>query len=217
MRCVNTWRNWAQAVWTTLSGAPTFSINSRGAPITSMTLDLNPLLVRVDPAWRPTPRQDPEPRQSVPDSLDIKILHDATAVFERNEKMQLTYPVNNVDRAIGARISSHIVRAKGAAGFPRRPIDCSPERARRASRSARSQPKAYAWRSSAKPTTMSARGCPAPSSQCLHAPALKRVTGRTRTPWSATPASMARPPARSTHADRPGNVSRSEIRARMPS
>ncbi|MCG8442060.1 MAG: glutamate synthase-related protein, partial [Caulobacterales bacterium] len=81
-------------------------------------LDLNPLLARIDPHWRPRPREYPQGRVEVPDSLDASILRDAAPVFRRGEKMQLTYTVRNVERAIGARVSSEIVRAKGAGGFP---------------------------------------------------------------------------------------------------
>jgi len=49
----------------------------------------------------------------VPAALDEQILRDAAAFFERGEKMQLDYHVRNVQRAIGTRASSHIVRKYG--------------------------------------------------------------------------------------------------------
>jgi glutamate synthase (NADPH/NADH) large chain len=54
----------------------------------------------------------------VPASLDEQILRDAAAFFERGEKMQLDYHVRNVQRAIGTRASSHIVRKHGMDGLP---------------------------------------------------------------------------------------------------
>ena len=80
-------------------------------------LDLNPILTRVDAGARPqrstrTGRSEPTP------TLDEQILGDAAAVFERREKMQLTYSVKNTDRTIGARTSSRIVRRFGAGGLP---------------------------------------------------------------------------------------------------
>jgi len=78
-------------------------------------LDLNPLLVRVDDGWRP---KKPGPRNAVPPSLDEQILEDAEDVFRRGKKMRLSYTVRNVDRAIGARISSRIVREHGPKGLP---------------------------------------------------------------------------------------------------
>ncbi|MGY6627597.1 MAG: glutamate synthase large subunit [Oceanicaulis sp.] len=79
-------------------------------------LDLNPLLVRVDPQARP-PRSTRAQRNAVAPSLDEQILKDAAPVFTRREKMQLVYDVKNTDRAVGARVSSAIVRAFGPDGL----------------------------------------------------------------------------------------------------
>ena len=79
-------------------------------------LDLNPLLVRVDPSERP-PRSTRTQRNAVAPSLDEQILKDAAPVFSRGEKMQLVYDVRNTDRAVGARTSSKIVRTFGPAGM----------------------------------------------------------------------------------------------------
>jgi glutamate synthase (NADPH/NADH) large chain len=49
----------------------------------------------------------------VPDSLDAQIIKDASAVFSRGEKMQLTYSVRNTHRAVGTRLSSEITRKFG--------------------------------------------------------------------------------------------------------
>ena len=80
-------------------------------------LDLNPLLVRADPGPN-KPYSTIEGRNPVPDTLDAQIVRDASALLERGEKMQLTYTVRNTARAIGARISSHIVRKFGMEGLP---------------------------------------------------------------------------------------------------
>ena len=79
-------------------------------------LDLNPLLVRVDPQARP-PRSTRRQINAVSESLDEQILADAAPVFSRKEKMQLVYDVKNTDRAVGARTSSAIVRKFGANGL----------------------------------------------------------------------------------------------------
>ncbi|MFZ5609998.1 MAG: glutamate synthase large subunit [Pseudomonadota bacterium] len=79
-------------------------------------LDLNPLLVKVD-APEGMRRSAVKGRNPVPDSLDAQMLKDARAVFERGEKMQLTYNVRNTMRAIGTRFSSAIVRKFGASGL----------------------------------------------------------------------------------------------------
>jgi glutamate synthase (NADPH/NADH) large chain len=71
-------------------------------------LDLNPLLVRVDSPYPPYCTL--EGRNEAPDSLDAQILRDGAAFFDRGEKIELTYNVRNTQRAIGARVSSHVVR-----------------------------------------------------------------------------------------------------------
>ncbi|MGB3625357.1 MAG: glutamate synthase large subunit [Henriciella sp.] len=79
-------------------------------------LDLNPLLVKVDTAkpvvYRPTHRTE------VGDTLDSQILRDGEPFFTRGEKMQLEYDVQNVQRSIGARSSSAIVRKFGEKALP---------------------------------------------------------------------------------------------------
>ncbi|HWE47207.1 MAG TPA: glutamate synthase large subunit [Caulobacteraceae bacterium] len=78
-------------------------------------LDLNPLLARVD-SGKPMFCAEPR-RNAVAPSLDDRILSDAAPLLERGEKMQLTYEVANTMRAIGTRVSSHIVRAWGMTGL----------------------------------------------------------------------------------------------------
>ena len=79
-------------------------------------LDLNPLLVQADPG--PNPRYCTiEGRNEVPDTLDKEIVKDAARFLEDGEKMQLTYTVRNTMRAIGTRVSSHIVRKYGMKGL----------------------------------------------------------------------------------------------------
>ncbi|HWA63127.1 MAG TPA: glutamate synthase large subunit, partial [Caulobacteraceae bacterium] len=80
-------------------------------------LDLNPLLVRADPGPN-KPYCTVEGRTELPDTLDAQIVRDAAPLLDHGEKMQLTYTVRNTARAIGARISSHIVRKFGMTGLP---------------------------------------------------------------------------------------------------
>ncbi len=71
-------------------------------------LDLNPLLITVDGAQRI--RYDRErPRNPVPDTLDAQIVADAKRFLEDGEKMQLSYAVQNTQRSVGTRVSSHVV------------------------------------------------------------------------------------------------------------
>ncbi len=75
-------------------------------------LDLNPLLITVDGASRNRYDRD-KARQSVPDTLDADIVKDAARFLEDGEKMQLSYAVQNTDRTVGTRVSSHIVKRFG--------------------------------------------------------------------------------------------------------
>ena len=79
-------------------------------------LDLNPLLVQVG-GKNNRSICTLEGRNPVPDTLDAQMLDDASAVFSRGEKMQLTYSVQNTHRAVGTRFSSHIVRKFGMTGL----------------------------------------------------------------------------------------------------
>ncbi|WP_316014390.1 glutamate synthase large subunit [Roseobacter sp. HKCCA0434] len=75
-------------------------------------LDLNPMLIAVDEE-RDTVYDRDKPRQAVLDTLDAKIVRDAQPFFKDGEKMQLSYSVENTDRTVGTRVSSHIVRRFG--------------------------------------------------------------------------------------------------------
>ncbi len=80
-------------------------------------LDLNPILIRASEGPTP-PRSTRELRNDVGETLDALIVADADPVWSHREKMQLTYPVRNIDRAVGTRTSSHIVRQFGPEGLP---------------------------------------------------------------------------------------------------
>ncbi len=79
-------------------------------------LDLNPLLAQVD-AGDKLRYCTIEGRNEVPDTLDAQMVKDAAALFTEGEKMQLQYNVQNTQRAIGARLSSHITRQFGMFGL----------------------------------------------------------------------------------------------------
>ncbi|MES2288707.1 MAG: glutamate synthase large subunit [Pseudomonadota bacterium] len=76
-------------------------------------LDLNPILAKVDADDDMRRFNVPGGRNPVPDSLDAQILHDAKPVFDRREKMQLTYTVRNTHRAVGTRLSAEITERFG--------------------------------------------------------------------------------------------------------
>ena len=79
-------------------------------------LDLNPILVQADaPKSSISPRD--RARTEVPDTLDALMVSDAATALENGSKMQLSYNVENTQRAIGTRLSSHIVRRFGMTGL----------------------------------------------------------------------------------------------------
>ncbi|HEU0221059.1 MAG TPA: glutamate synthase-related protein, partial [Paracoccaceae bacterium] len=84
---------------------------SRGAPHLD-DLDLNPMLIKVDDGGGAKLNRL-KPRNEVPDTLDAQIVQDAQPFFKDGEKMQLSYAVQNTQRTIGTRVSSHIVRKFG--------------------------------------------------------------------------------------------------------
>ncbi|MEM9011853.1 MAG: glutamate synthase large subunit [Pseudomonadota bacterium] len=75
-------------------------------------LDLNPLLLSVVEGGSIT-YDRAKPRQAVPDTLDARIVADAQPFLNDREKMQLSYTIQNTDRTVGTRLSSHIVRRFG--------------------------------------------------------------------------------------------------------
>lgn len=79
-------------------------------------LDLNPILVRADGEGELVSSRN-APRTEVPDTLDAQMVVDARLALESGAKMQLSYNVENTQRAIGTRLSSHIVRRFGMTGL----------------------------------------------------------------------------------------------------
>ncbi|SFC77375.1 glutamate synthase large subunit [Tropicimonas isoalkanivorans] len=75
-------------------------------------LDLNPLLITVDGAHEIVYDVN-KPRNAVMDTLDAQIVKDADRFLKDGEKMQLSYAVQNTQRTIGTRTSSHIVQRFG--------------------------------------------------------------------------------------------------------
>ncbi|MBB3983297.1 glutamate synthase (NADPH/NADH) large chain [Sphingobium fontiphilum] len=76
-------------------------------------LDLNPILAKVDASDEERRFSLKSWRNEVPDSLDAQMMRDARAVFERGEKMQLTYTVRNTHRAVGTRLSAAVTEKFG--------------------------------------------------------------------------------------------------------
>ncbi len=90
-------------------------VNRGGALVDD--LDLNPILVRADTGGG-APYCSIEGRNEVPDTLDALMIKDAKRALDAGEKAQLQYNVRNVQRTIGARLSSYITRKFGMTGLP---------------------------------------------------------------------------------------------------
>ena len=80
-------------------------------------LDLNPILVQAITTGQ-RGGNIKAPRVEVPDTLDAQIVKDAETALETGGKMQLSYNIENTQRAIGTRLSSHLVRRFGMTGLP---------------------------------------------------------------------------------------------------
>ena len=79
-------------------------------------LDLNPILVQADGKGA-SGYSGAEGRVEVADTLDALMIKDARNALESGGKMQLAYNIENTARAIGTRLSSHIVRRFGMTGL----------------------------------------------------------------------------------------------------
>ena len=80
-------------------------------------LDLNPVLVQADRTGKPM-ICTVQGRNEVPDTLDAQIVVDAKPLFTNREKMELSYEVRNVHRAVGTRLSGLITRSFGQNALP---------------------------------------------------------------------------------------------------
>jgi glutamate synthase (NADPH/NADH) large chain len=72
-------------------------------------LDLSPLLVQADPGKNNRYCQ-PNLINEVPPTLDSKIYKDIKNLFEQKNKIELSYEIKNVHRAVGTRLSHYIYK-----------------------------------------------------------------------------------------------------------
>jgi len=85
-------------------------------------LDLNPILQKVQ-TDEPRVFSIAEHRNPVPDSLDAELLDHASKAIEDGTPIKVELPVRNVHRAVGARLSSHVVTRHGPDGLPDGTLD----------------------------------------------------------------------------------------------
>mgnify|MGYP001099319224 FL=1 len=75
-------------------------------------LDLNPVLTTIDSIIG-NYNEKIDQINKVPDSLDLTIIEDAKALFDKNQKIQLAYNIKNTDRALGTRFASEVTTKIG--------------------------------------------------------------------------------------------------------
>ena len=75
-------------------------------------LDLNPVLTTIDSIIGNYNEKIGQINK-VPDSLDLTIIEDAKALFDKNQKIQLAYNIQNTDRALGTRFASEVTTKIG--------------------------------------------------------------------------------------------------------
>jgi len=85
-------------------------------------LDMNPLLAKVDAPHASRICQT-KGRNEVPEGLDHQMISHAHKLFEKGEKMQLSYTVRNTDRAVGTRFSHELLKTFGASGLPENHVE----------------------------------------------------------------------------------------------
>ena len=88
------------------------------------TLDLSEILTPADTTGT-QPRyhlQERNNREEIP--LDDQIIEDAAEAITQKTSIQLSYPIRNTNRTVGARLSGEIAVRYGDAGLPDRTIQC---------------------------------------------------------------------------------------------
>ena len=88
-------------------------------------LDLDEILTPADPTGT-QPRyhlQERNDREDIP--LDDQILQDAAEAITQKTSIQLSYPIRNTNRTVGARLSGEIAMRYGDVGLPDRTIQCN--------------------------------------------------------------------------------------------
>ncbi len=95
----------------------------------AIQLDLAPILIDVDPDHKKARRRIDErnvPIDWVKESLEEKILRDASDAIEGKRSVKLKYRIRNVHRTVGARVAGRIAKKCGDVGLPPKiELECS--------------------------------------------------------------------------------------------
>lgn len=88
------------------------------------TLDLTEIITPADPTGN-SPRYHLQERNNRVDTpLDDQILQDAKSAIENKEPVQLSYPIRNIHRTVGAKLSGEIAYRYGDTLLPKETIRC---------------------------------------------------------------------------------------------
>jgi glutamate synthase (ferredoxin) len=86
-------------------------------------LDLRPILAQAD-LTDSLPHRSLQDRNDRPDTpLDLQLLADAAEALDHQKPVRLFYPIRNIHRTVGARLSGEIARRYGDLGLPDGTID----------------------------------------------------------------------------------------------
>jgi len=81
-------------------------------------LDLSSILHRPEAYSKMTVKNTEKQDHNLDNVLDFKILKDSHRALYRKEQMTLSYPINNVNRTVGAIVSNEISKIYGHLGLP---------------------------------------------------------------------------------------------------
>ena len=130
-------------------------------------IDLSALLARPDvPADTPVRRVRAQD-SPLTDALDWQLIEAAAPALERGERVEMSFPIRNVNRTVGGLLSHHVTVAHGRAGLPDGTIRVSLTGIGGAVVRRLARARASSSRSSATRTTTSARASPAARSACV--------------------------------------------------
>jgi len=88
-------------------------------------IDLSPILFKPLNSAHNSVSNTEKQIHHLEDALDFDIIQDAHPAIYRKEKMQLSYPIANTDRSVGAIISNEISKIYGSFGLPQDTLQVS--------------------------------------------------------------------------------------------
>ena len=88
-------------------------------------IDLSPILFKPLNSVHNSVSNTEKQIHHLEDALDFDIIQDAHPAIYRKEKMQLSYPIANTDRSVGAIISNEISKIYGSFGLPQDTLQVS--------------------------------------------------------------------------------------------